>query len=776
MRLPRLALTCWLALCVVVAVAAALRFQSSDTQNEGWALNADLRQLAPRLALHPATEAALDALTQHASQGLVVALQHPDEWQLEDAVYAFEDALSELNGLTLGSEEQALSAYRAFLLTHRFRMLNDAQWATLQSIDDATLVKRARQRLFSAASAMQLYSVEEDPFGLLNDYALAALEALSAQQAPADLTESMYVQILNVRLRDTSMSLDAQRAAIEELEAVMEAMRSADPQLSLQYSGVPRFTVDAAQEAERDIRRISMISGLGIVLLLLGILRHPAALLLPALSIGFGGLCAFVACQYLFAQVHVLAMVFGASLVGVVVDYSLHFIYCQHGSPARQSALYRALALSLLTSVLGYFALMFSGLQALQQVAAFSVIGLACGWLCVIALGPLLFRRAIEPRDHWLRARIASGLRGAQQIPKILVFMTAALIIVSALASLTRIAHFSDSPRHFFNANPALLEAEQAVQSLSDGLEPATFILASAEDASDLYRKLTTLQAAYPEAKKLLGLPNLLPAPERQDDAYERYQVLFREGGAASQLLRSLDQRPPEAEWQQALSQNWVRSGYAELLEQMGPPFDVLWQADSQEVRSLLFLPKGMNLSALGDAVAQVPGLTLLSVIEENTAALRVLRERALWLLALACGLAAMLSLTRYRHPRAALVPLSAIAVVLLVLSFAQIPISVFHVMALYLVLGLGMDYVIFVEEMARGDGDKAKTMTHTMVAIVLSAATSLLSFGLLSLSSMPVIQAFGLTVLIGNSVNLIGAFWLAGRAAYSATPRSVGA
>ena len=45
-----------------------------------------------------------------------------------------------------------------------------------------------------------------------------------------------------------------------------------------------------------------------------------------------------------------------------------------------------------------------------------------------------------------------------------------------------------------------------------------------------------------------------------------------------------------------------------------------------------------------------------------------------------------------------------------------------------------------------------------TLQAIFLSALTSLLSFGLLGLSAIPVVAAFGITLLIGNSFNLLGA------------------
>jgi len=77
---------------------------------------------------------------------------------------------------------------------------------------------------------------------------------------------------------------------------------------------------------------------------------------------------------------------------------------------------------------------------------------------------------------------------------------------------------------------------------------------------------------------------------------------------------------------------------------------------------------------------------------------------------------------------------------------------NLFHVMALFLVLGFGMDYTIFSKEMR-------EQQDITLEAILLSACTSLLSFGLLSLSSIPVVASFGMTLLIGNIFNLLGAF-----------------
>jgi predicted exporter len=74
-------------------------------------------------------------------------------------------------------------------------------------------------------------------------------------------------------------------------------------------------------------------------------------------------------------------------------------------------------------------------------------------------------------------------------------------------------------------------------------------------------------------------------------------------------------------------------------------------------------------------------------------------------------------------------------------------PFQLSHVLALLLLLGMGVDYGIFLLE-HEGDG-------AAWLAVVLGAASTWLAFGLLALSSTPALRAFGLTLMIG-----IAAVW----------------
>ena len=75
-------------------------------------------------------------------------------------------------------------------------------------------------------------------------------------------------------------------------------------------------------------------------------------------------------------------------------------------------------------------------------------------------------------------------------------------------------------------------------------------------------------------------------------------------------------------------------------------------------------------------------------------------------------------------------------------------PLQLFNVLALMLLLGMGIDYGIFLIE-HRGDAS-------AWLAVCVGAASTWLSFGLLGLSQTPALRAFGLTLLFG-----IGLVWL---------------
>jgi predicted exporter len=90
-------------------------------------------------------------------------------------------------------------------------------------------------------------------------------------------------------------------------------------------------------------------------------------------------------------------------------------------------------------------------------------------------------------------------------------------------------------------------------------------------------------------------------------------------------------------------------------------------------------------------------------------------------------------------------VPALSVLLTLACLGLVGSSISLFHALALILVLGIGIDYSLFFAEAKH-------TSRGVMMAIFMSACSTLLAFGLLALSQTNAIHFFGLTLLFGIS------------------------
>jgi predicted exporter len=111
------------------------------------------------------------------------------------------------------------------------------------------------------------------------------------------------------------------------------------------------------------------------------------------------------------------------------------------------------------------------------------------------------------------------------------------------------------------------------------------------------------------------------------------------------------------------------------------------------------------------------------------------------------------------RGAAAVLVPtLLAQALALALLGYAGVVLNLFNLLALLLILGVGINYAIFLFEGARAaTGPESVTReSAAMVGVALSAATTLLSFGLLGLSSMPALAGFGITLALGIGIAVL--------------------
>jgi predicted exporter len=79
-------------------------------------------------------------------------------------------------------------------------------------------------------------------------------------------------------------------------------------------------------------------------------------------------------------------------------------------------------------------------------------------------------------------------------------------------------------------------------------------------------------------------------------------------------------------------------------------------------------------------------------------------------------------------------------------------PVSIFHLVALLLTLGIGTNYALFLARASQSGAERGGTL-RTLAVV---GGTTLCAFGALTLSSTPVLHAIGMTVCLGVVYSLL--------------------
>jgi len=88
-------------------------------------------------------------------------------------------------------------------------------------------------------------------------------------------------------------------------------------------------------------------------------------------------------------------------------------------------------------------------------------------------------------------------------------------------------------------------------------------------------------------------------------------------------------------------------------------------------------------------------------------------------------------------------------------LALFGVSLSLFHLLSLLLVAGVGLDYALFFEHHGADSAASASTLRANLVC----AGTTVSVFTILALSPIPVLHGIGLTVALGTAIALAMAF-----------------
>jgi len=730
------------------------------------ALDADIMALLPRDARDPVAEAAFTRMAANAERRVVVLIGAPT---VDGARKAADRYLADIRGIaadvrhTVDGRDFAL--WREFLAPYRGVLIGE-QGRALLKMSAQQRSEYALSRLFSPASGGGL-SWPDDPFGLFASWMMEQAAGQNVRPLDGRLwisTPQREWAVVLISLHDAAFSSAAQDSVLPRLDKAAAALRAAQPEVSLRTAGIAPVAAVVARSAQSEMSAIGLGSVVGIVLLVALVFRRASVLALVLLPILVGTLCASSVALLVFGSIHALTLVFGASLVGVAVDYGLLYLCSGVGEQpfdpfARRRRLFAGLSLALATVVCAYAGLALAPFPGLRQMSLFAGVGLVAAWLTVMLWYPWLARA--NPHGEKLAATLGRARAAWPSFGRGRVGLALATVVVLVAAPGIARIHVQDDVRALQSVPLPLLLEQAEVAKLAGVASPAQlFVVRGASPEETLQRE----EALGAKLSAMVGEGTLegFQAVSRRIPSRARQQ-------ADCTALRGLYS---DAQWQAAMNEasGLDATRFAEQLRCEPLDFDAwlanpvseafrpLWLGRVGDAYASVTMLNGLQGAAvvarLQALATQLPGVSWVDKPAAISEVLQRYRSRMLWVVVGAYVLALVLMLARYGRDawRPLAPPLAGSLLALGVLGWSGLPFQLFAVLGLFLVLGMGVDYGVFlIEQPRRGDG-------ATWLAVSMAALMSILSFGLLALSHMPALRVFGLTTLVG----IAGAWLLA--------------
>lgn len=736
----------------------------------GVSIESDLSKLFPQSTYNPAVSAFNQRLEAAYSPHVALAIRFDQSADAPRIKHMLTELIAAHSIVELNTAQQ-----QAYLETFygysqfRYALLTDEVTELLRAGQFQPFELRARANVMGTASSA--LSFIDDPFNFAADVQSLVTPNIEGEVDGPFITfqrENGNVILLPLQLQAASFSLTA-HDAINQFLSVLNTnlVTQFDAAPEVYVSGLVFHAAEASRAAKQEMQTIGFGSIAGIVLLFVLLFRHLAPLLLSLVSILFGVGAAFLTTHLIFSGVHLITLVFGASLIGIAVDYALHYLckcQVQSGDQFATNDIVKkvvpALLMGLVTSVLGFSCLVTADLPGLQQVAVFSISGLVFAWVFVVGLFPLMVRSAL-PLPAPVLSRAVYWLWSQRLTSKVQLVLVVAVVVIS-VAGASQVS-LNNSARALYNPSPELLASEKVVQELANSYALNQYFLVQGRSGDELLAKERVLKTQLQQWRNdgviddFRMVSELVPPVDQQQANCKLVQsTLYRAGGPLDNFMQLLGLSDADAgEARSALQQACAETLSIDRWLDLASPLD----------RVLVLAPERGSPDQYYYSVVMLSGLSATDVVAKYEQAgvefidrVAVLSDQLLRLMVEAIELFFLAAVVimgvlfaYYRHVRGwslLVLPLSVIALTLSSITLLGIEINLFHILACFLLLGLGMDYSIFA---AFGGQDR-----HTQRAICMSAITSVLSFGLLSLSQTPMIHSFGQALFIGGMCNLL--------------------
>jgi len=730
----------------------------------GPAIETDLTSFMPR-AQDRAERLLVEALREGpTARQVLIGIEGADaerraHWSAQLARHLRDSGLfSTVSNGARGAELQGAN----LLLAHRYLLSPGVDARRFEPDALAEALRGSLRRLASPMAPVEERLLPADPTGEFS-LLLARWRPRGEPHTHAGVwfSDDLSRALLLAQVRGAGSDLDVQERAVGAIRTGFRQIADADGGRLL-LAGPAVYATASRDTIRSEVRLLSLAAGASVLIILWTAYRNIRAVALAALPLATGVLIAAAVVSALFGSLHGLTLAFGTTLIGVAVDYPVHLLsHLGRGRSPRHAVatIWPTIRLGVLTTVLGYTAMLAADYQGLAQLGAFAMVGLLAAaattrWLLPELL-PASVQGAAPSTGRVLRPLLVLQGRLALLPALVLGAVVLALLARTPIVWQDDLAAASPLPEDLRRVD-TLLRGDFGAPELSQG------ILIAAPDAQTALRRSERASVSLERLVSVGALDgfesasNYLPSAETQ---LGRRSVLPDRAELAARMERvtaDLPFRP--STFEPFLDAVAAARRQAPLMPEdvrdtaLGTRLDSLLLRRGDRWVSLIPLYGVRDAGAIEAAVAG-PRQEDTHYINQRRALRQMMTrlrtealERGAWSgLAIVAVLAIALRSPR-RLGRTVLPLALGLLVTFGLLVAAGHAISLFHLIALLVVLGISVDYSLFFNRNEPEDADRLRTVRSVVVCATSTAAV----FGILALSAIPVLHAIGITVLIG--------------------------
>ena len=753
-------------------------------------IDSDLFNLVPKSISMASVKKADEKMMSVTSQNVFVLVGNEDfseAKRVAEKVYETIKDSRNFESVSLYSDVSAMGEITDFLYKYRSYLIDEKTADRILASDEGAqdFALEALSKAYGGFTMLPLDNIDTDPFLLteynLQNYLSAVQNAGTAMSVKDGVLASKfegkwYVMIRGV-LSVRGAKLASKNNAITEIYSACDAADSRGT--CFVYSGTPFHSHESSNSASREITVIAAVSMLAVIILLIFIFRSVLPLVYSVGSILISLGVSVLATLAVFHKMHVITLVFGTSLIGSCIDYSLHFFTHWAANKELKSSveirnhIFSGLLMAIVSTGICFAILLFAPFTILKQMSFFCLTGLISSFLTTVAVYPYIKLPAQRGNVRFTGtfAKMVSVFERKWVGRSVIIFLFSFAIL--SITIFHKNVKIKNDLLTLYDMKGKLLQDETTAAQIIQ-YTPGGWYIVSGDTEEEVLVNEEKLRKQFEESTGgevgYVSTSTFVPSKEIQKKSRAAYKKLMQSAANQLQALGFDDVENFDALMALMNDYELTKNKYVSFEEGNIPEFiqsaiSSAWLGKVDGKYFTVVLPTKVtdytNYRSLAEADDNV---YFISKSQDISVDLDSLTKMILKFFVVAYILMFIMLRFFYSWKQAfkiISVPLLIILVVVAVFALFKINMEFFSVTGLILVFGLGLDYIIYMMENEK----KSVKQNHSQsvlepFATMVSFLTKIISFGALDLSSFKPVHLIGLSIFIGLFTAYVSSFF----------------